>query len=151
MKRTMLTGMILTLTVWVATAKGPKPNTDLMGSLQHTTTYMLEKKPNYQKTENYLFYSDNSCEMSTILEDCNSGSIKKSNSTLRWVVVNNYIVLLNNSGKTERYFIAKDNAKNILNGQKSIAEFKHIDTNEAEKIFAGNLKSEQVCYVEQKP
>jgi hypothetical protein len=151
MSKTILTGIMLTLTVCMAIAKGPKPNTDLMGSLQHSTTYVLEQSPNYQKTENYLFYSDNTCTMQTVLEHCTTGAITKHSAQLRWLIVNNYIVLLNSAGKTERYFVAKDNVKHILTGQKSIAEFKQIETDEAAGLFANNLKGEQVCYVGQKP
>ena len=151
MKRIIFTGLLLKLTVCIASAKAPKPNTDLIGSWQHITTYTQKQKPSYQKTENYLFYSDNTCNMQTIIENCLTGAITKKNIILRWLVLNNYIVLLNSHGKTEREFIGNGNLKNILTGQRLILQSNELEKEEAEKLFADYLKSEQVSYIGQKP
>ena len=153
MKASILTTTILFLTLNLLIAKEPtrKPNTDLLGSLQHITNYNLEDKMCYQTIENYQFYSDNSCKMATQSEQCRSGNMVNDNMKLRWLIVNNYIVLLDENGKTERYFVGKDNVKNMLIGQKSITAYQSIDYDDSDKIFSEGGKSELLSYNDEKP
>lgn len=153
MKASILTSIILSLTINMLTAQEltRKPSTDLLSSWQHTTAYTLENKICYQTTENYLFYSDNSCKMESVTEQCSSGNIKNDKLKLRWLIVNNYIVLLDENGKTERYFVCKDNMKNMLVGQKNITAFKSIDFDDSDKLFSDNTKNELFSFNEPKP
>jgi hypothetical protein len=99
-----------------------KANAELLCSWQYKTSYMSDGKMCYFTTDNYYFYTDNSCVKVTTTNECNAGASKELIEYSRWLKTENNLVLLNKSGKQIASFAAKNNSADLLKGQKVIVQ-----------------------------
>lgn len=101
-------------------------NADLVCSWQYKTSYVSEGKLCYFTTDNYYFYSDNTCVKVTTTSECTSISINEKVEYCRWLKTANNIILLNKTGKQMTSFVAKNNTADLLKGQKVIVQTVHL-------------------------
>lgn len=104
-----------------------KPNADLIGSWQCKTTYYTGNTSCYTETENFYFFSDNSCVKTKNTSQCNNGDVAATSTVQKWILVKNNIVLLDKYGKQQAAYTAKSNVADLLKGEKIMNQSKQLD------------------------
>jgi hypothetical protein len=99
-------------------------NAELIASWQFRTTFCNEQTIAYTEVDNYYFYSDNTYLKESNSDECVDLNEDKKTNTLRWKIIGNNIVLLNDKGKQTAIFCVKGNVKDMFKGQKNIVQIK---------------------------
>lgn len=126
MKNLILIGLMFASIVNYASdknqVKNEKVNAELMCSWQYKTNYLQDGKFCYLTTDNYYFYSNNTCVKVTTLGQCNSTLSNEVIEHVRWIKVDNTIALLDKAGKQFFSFATKNDGiiGLLLQGQKVV-------------------------------
>lgn len=137
MKKLILTCTLIATIAISATAKTPTQimSTDLIGSWEFKTSYILDSAACYLKTENLHFYEKNNCILQSAIVNCATEKSITENITLRWRKEGNIIILYDNKNNIVNYYVV--NNENIINiYDKTINNEKVINKIEEEKLFS---------------
>jgi hypothetical protein len=138
MKKITLTITLITVMILTISAKSPAQikYADLIGSWQHKTTYVSDDITCYLKTDDYLFYGDNECVLTSNMVSCSTGASKTDTMMLKWRIVANTVLFYNQNNSIVKYFPVKNNVNTILLGEKIITDTKNINYKQEADLFS---------------